>query len=124
MLRTRFALLLAVALAPAGCRYMSGMAIYAGTAMAVDYAHQQYENGEWINDYTTNLETTWRGTLDALGELNYQVKGEPRLEGDKGVIEVGNGKITVEKHPYHPEYSRVRIRWRVFEKEEDTRRSK
>jgi hypothetical protein len=80
----------------------------------------QYERNEAEQDFPTNLECTWRATLEALQRLEIEPE-ESLLEATEGRVHKEGLQVVVEQHP--DGFTRVRVRVNTFHSADNERRA-
>lgn len=112
MLRT---LLIALALAP----LVSSCAAVAAAGV-VSLGIVQYARNEAERDFATDLEETWKATLEGLHRLAIAPE-VAELGATEGHIEHGDMSVTVERHAEG--FTRVRVRIGTFHSRDHERRA-
>lgn len=99
-----------------GCLAMAGAA---GAASVVGYVY--YEKNEVEKDFGASFDKTWKATLTALRELEYEVPEEPVHELDSGTLKLTDLWVRVARHPGNT--TRVTVRVGTFHTQEHARRA-
>jgi len=80
----------------------------------------QYQRNQLHQDFATDLEETWKATLEALRRLQID-PGESQLGATEGRIEQGDTTVVVERHAEG--FTRVRVRIGTFHSADHARRA-
>lgn len=111
--------LIALLLTPLLAPLCSGCAAVAAAGL-VGVGVVQYERNEAEQDFPTNLEATWRATLEALQHLGIEAQ-ESALGTTEGRIRHEGLVVCVERHPEG--FTRVRVRVNTFHTADNERRA-
>jgi hypothetical protein len=118
----RSALLLVLLAGVTGCTWKALAATGAvyGTALAVVYTKEKYDEGEYVQDFEADLGTTGAAILVVMSEFELELTIRDKMSADGARANFRHedgteGTIRLQPHPVHRDtYSRVRIRFSAF----------
>jgi hypothetical protein len=99
--------------------FLSGCAAVAAAGV-VGLGVVQYHRNEVAHDFGTELDETWKGTLEALRSLGIE-PGLAELGPSEGLIEHQELVVRVERHAEG--FTRVRVRFGTFHSADHQRRA-